>query len=104
MVRYSFLVRLSHPLLHAGLSRRIFDHFIRPEQHRLWNCYTNLFCGLEIDDQLELTRSFDRQVGGLSAFEDSVDVVCDASVTGREVRPVVDEPASIYKLSVAHRW
>ena len=22
MVRYSFLVRLSHPLLHAGLSRR----------------------------------------------------------------------------------
>jgi len=30
MVRYSFLVRLSHPLLHAGLSRRIFDHLVRP--------------------------------------------------------------------------
>jgi hypothetical protein len=26
MVRYSFLVRLSHPLLHAGLSRRLSDH------------------------------------------------------------------------------
>jgi hypothetical protein len=31
-VRYSFLVRLSHPLLHAGLSRRILDHFIRPRE------------------------------------------------------------------------
>ena len=29
MVRYSFLVRLSHPLLHAGLSRRLLDHLIR---------------------------------------------------------------------------
>jgi len=29
MVRYSFLVRLSHPLLHTGLSRRILDDFIR---------------------------------------------------------------------------
>src|SRR5215471_18723506 len=29
MVRYSFLVRLSHPLLHAGLSRRILDYPIR---------------------------------------------------------------------------
>jgi hypothetical protein len=35
MVRYSFLVRLSHPLLHAGLSRRLSNHLIRPVQHRL---------------------------------------------------------------------
>jgi hypothetical protein len=33
MVRYSFLVRLSHPLLHTGLSRRILNHPIRPHQH-----------------------------------------------------------------------
>ncbi len=33
MVRYSFLVRLSHPLLHAGLSRRLLDHLISPYQH-----------------------------------------------------------------------
>ena len=33
MVRYSFLVRLSHPLLHAGLSRRLLDHLVRPRQH-----------------------------------------------------------------------
>src|SRR5438309_1704558 len=37
MVRYSFLVRLFHPLLHAGLSRRILDHLIRPHSDfRFW--------------------------------------------------------------------
>ena len=30
MVRYSFLVRLSHPLLHAGLSRRLPQPLFRP--------------------------------------------------------------------------
>ena len=30
MARYSFLVRLSHPLLHAGLSRRLLDYLIYP--------------------------------------------------------------------------
>ena len=35
MVRYSFLVRLFHPLLHAGLSRRILDHLVCLIQHRL---------------------------------------------------------------------
>src|SRR5215831_1303849 len=38
MVRYSFLVRLSHPLLHAGLSRRIFDYPIGSRQHIRRNC------------------------------------------------------------------
>ena len=33
MVRYSFLVRLSHPLLHAGLSRRLLDYFVSPEEN-----------------------------------------------------------------------
>ena len=48
MVRYSFLVRLSHPLLHAGLSRRILDHLIRPREQVDWNCKTNLFCCLKV--------------------------------------------------------
>src|SRR3954469_6290738 len=30
VVRYSFLVRLFHPLLHAGLSRRSVNYFSRP--------------------------------------------------------------------------
>ncbi|MGE5819455.1 MAG: hypothetical protein ACM37Z_15650, partial [Deltaproteobacteria bacterium] len=44
-VRYSFLVRLSHPLLHAGLSRRILDHLIRPRPHIWWNRQTERIQG-----------------------------------------------------------
>src|SRR4029077_18257776 len=56
MVRYSFLVRLSHPLLHAGLSRRLLDHPIRPRQHIRRNRQTDLLGCFQIDEQLELRR------------------------------------------------
>jgi hypothetical protein len=55
MVRYSFLVRLSHPLLHAGLSRRILDHLVRPRQHVGRNRQANLLGSFEIDDEIDLT-------------------------------------------------
>ena len=45
MVRYSSLVRLSHPLLHTGLSRRILDHLIRPS---LVYAISNSLVGLSI--------------------------------------------------------
>ena len=69
MVRYSFLVRLSHPLLHAGLSRRILDHLIRPHQHVRRNRQADLLRGFEIDDELKLRRLLDRQVAGLAPFK-----------------------------------
>jgi len=47
MVRYSFLVRLSHPLLHAGLSRRLLEHLIRPlDTDR--NYQASLFCRFKV--------------------------------------------------------
>jgi hypothetical protein len=58
MVRYSFLVRLSHPLLHAGLSRRISDHLIRPCQHIRWNRQADLLSRREIDDELQSHLDF----------------------------------------------
>jgi hypothetical protein len=51
MVRYSFLVRLSHPLLHAGLSRRILDHLIRPLQHVRWNREADLLGCFEVNEK-----------------------------------------------------
>src|SRR5262245_27575951 len=74
MVRYSFLVRLSHPLLHAGLSRRLLDHPIRSCQHVGRNGQADLLGGFEIDDQLKLLWLLYRKIGGLSAFQDLVDV------------------------------
>ncbi len=54
MVRYSFLVRLSHPLLHAGLSGAFLDHLIRPRQHVGRDRQINLLCRFQIDNELEL--------------------------------------------------
>jgi len=62
MVRYSFLVRLSHPLLHAGLSRRILDDLIRPCQHIRWDGQADLLSSFQVDDELELRGLFDGQV------------------------------------------
>jgi hypothetical protein len=74
MVRYSFLVRLSHPLLHAGLSRRLLDYFVRPEKNGLRNRYADLLRCLEIDHKLKLRWLLDGQVSGLGAFQDFVHV------------------------------
>ena len=60
MVRYSFLVRLFHPLLHAGLSRRILDHPIRPHQHVRRNRQAGLLRDFQIDDKF-----FGRECGSL---------------------------------------
>ena len=54
MVRYSFLVRLSHPLLHAGLSRRILDDPVCSRQHIRRNRQADLLGYLEVDGQFKL--------------------------------------------------
>ena len=61
MVRYSFLVRLSHPLLHAGLSRRLLDHLVRPRQHVGWNRQADLLRRVQIDDELKFLPLFKGQ-------------------------------------------
>ena len=62
MVRYSFLVRLSHPLLHAGLSGAFLNHPIRPPQHVGRNRETDLLGRLEVNHKLKFRRLLDRKV------------------------------------------
>src|SRR5215472_16916734 len=105
MVRYSFLVRLSHPLLHAGLSRHIFDHLIRPEQNRLWNRHADLFSCLEVDHQLKPRDLFNGQLCRPSTFEDFVDKNSCTTCHLDKVRSVSHHPA-IYNPSSfgKYRW
>src|SRR4030095_11190023 len=63
------------------------DYSIRSVQHGLRYCQTDLFFRFEIYHQLELRRLFDGKVGGLGTLENSVNVIGDAPVTVREVRP-----------------
>src|SRR5262245_35738752 len=99
MVRYSFLVQLAHPLLYTGLSRRILDHLIRPEQHRLRNRQIECFRRLQIDDKLELRWLLDWEICRPRALQDFVHVDSYAPVAVREVPAVGHEPAGLYSCS-----
>ena len=57
------------PLLHHSMSS--YD-LIRPCEHVRRYCQADLLCRFEIDDELELRRLLHREIGGLSALEDSV--------------------------------
>src|SRR5215831_10402837 len=62
------------PGLHRGAGQHaLFDDLIRPPQHRLRDRQAERLGGFEVDDQLELSRLLDGEVGGLSALEDLVD-------------------------------
>ena len=51
-----------------------FDHSIRPCQDIRRNRQADLFSGFEIDNELELLRLLDGEVGRLGAFENLVHV------------------------------
>ena len=56
------------------------DHLIRPQQQRRRDRQAERLGGLEVDDQLELGRLLDGEVGGLRALEDLVHEVGGAPV------------------------
>jgi hypothetical protein len=86
MVRNSFLVRLSHPLLHAGLSRRLLNHLVRPIQDVGRYREANLLCCFQINHQLKLHWLLHRQVGGLRTFQDFIDEYGSPPPLVRQVR------------------
>ena len=53
----------------------LLNHPIRPLQHIRRDRQADLLRRLQVDDEFELRRLLHRQIGGLRAFEDLVDVV-----------------------------
>jgi hypothetical protein len=51
-------------------------------------------CGSRIDDQFELARLYDRQVGGLGALEDSAGINPYLTIRIRNVGSVADQPVA----------
>ena len=56
------------------LADRLLNHRVRAQQQRLRDGDTERLRGFEVDDQLELRRLLDGEVGRLRALEDLVDV------------------------------
>src|SRR5262245_50950336 len=77
---------------------RSLDHLIRPRQHCGRDRQPELTGGLEVDDQLELARLLDRQVGGLRALEDLVHEGRRAALQIEIVCPINHETVSLYVL------
>ncbi len=100
MVRYSFLVRLFHPLLHADLSRRIPDHSVRPDQNIWRNRQADLLRRFEIDDEFKLHRLLDGQVCRRPAFQNLVHIRRGAPVQVEKVHAVKHKTAGFYKLTL----
>src|SRR5215475_14561177 len=62
-------------------SRRSLDHLIRGGQQRFRDGEAEGLGGLEVDDEFQLGRLLDRQIGWFLAFENASGI--DASLVGR---------------------
>src|SRR6266576_2746984 len=87
----SFEVSAFKPLL---------DHLIRPRQHIRWNRLADLLRCFQIDDELELCRLLDRQLGGLRAFKNFIDESRRAPKIIGDIRTVRHETAIIREFSL----
>src|SRR3981081_695721 len=72
-----------------------FDHLVGARKHRWWYVEAKRLGGLEVNHQLVLGRRLHRQIGGLLALEDAIDVPGRASVWVDRIGPVGDQ-AAIY--------
>src|SRR5215207_11274049 len=83
----------------------LLDYFISAGQERVWHPKAKPLCGLQIDDQLELGRLLNRQVGGLGTLEDPTDVEARQAVSPRDAGPVTDQAAKFDEIAlVVDRW
>src|SRR5262249_61381015 len=73
----------------------LFDHLVGASEQRRWHSNTKRVGGLHIDDQLETSWLLDRQIGGLGAFEDFVDVHGSLAKKVRIYRGVRHQPAFV---------
>src|SRR5262245_26606491 len=76
---------------------QLFDHLVGAGQHARRQLKAERLCGLEVDHELELGGLLYRQVGGLLALEDAIDVPCNAPEVVDDVRAIGGQPSGSSK-------
>src|SRR4029077_3753779 len=74
------------------------DHLIRSREHFDWNCQTNLYCRLKVNDEFKLRCLLHRQISRFDTFQDLVHVNSRAPIKVSVVRPVRQKTTGFHKL------
>src|SRR5262252_7184337 len=81
------------------------DHLVRPRQHIGRNRKVNLLGSFEIDDELELLRLLDGNVGGFSSFEDLIYISGGPAVQVGKAHAVAHKTPGLHKFCApVYRW
>src|SRR3989442_8374367 len=80
-----------------GDASRLLNDLVRPPQQRRWDRQPERPGGLEIDDQLELRRLLDGQIGWLGPPEDLVHVRRGTPLHLRSIYSIGHETPWLYK-------
>src|SRR5262249_23156223 len=78
----------------------LFDHLIRLREQTLWHSYADCSRCCQIDDQLELSRLYDRHVGWFLAPENTTCINADLSVPNELARAIAYKTANFDKCAI----
>src|SRR5262245_3233316 len=79
----------------SAAKKSLLNHLVGAGEQRRWHSNAKPLGGVHIDDQLETSWLLDRQIGGLGAFEDFVDVHGSLAKKVRIYRGVRHQPALV---------
>src|SRR5262249_8190956 len=92
-------------LPHADIRALLFDHLVGKCEQRVRYVEPHRLCGFQIEHEQEARRLLDRQVGGVSAFEDAIDQGGRTLENLAPVRAIPHQaPFTSYRIGLVNRW